>query len=89
MRVVRRGSKRLLVHHWYEGTGNLFDESLREVAGLAGSPFRRTSPHLVVRVDTPVGIGNGARRAANRRLVEIAEALEAPILALRGAPEAS
>ena len=89
VRVVRRGSKRLLVHHWYEGTGNLFGESLREAVGLAGSPFRRTSPHLVVRVDTPVGLGSGARRAADRRLVELAEALAAPILALRGEPEAS
>lgn len=89
VRVVRRGSKRLLVHHWYEGAGSLLGESLREVVGLAGSPFRRASPHLVVRVETAVGIGAKSRSAADRRLVELAEVLETPIGVLRAQPGAS
>ena len=83
VRVVRRGSRRLLVHHWYEGVGSLLGESLQEAVGLAGSPFRRASPHLVVRVETAVGIGTKARSVADRRLVEIAEVLESPIQRLR------
>ena len=83
VRVVRRGSKRLLVHHWYEGTGSPIGESLREIVGLAGSPFRREAPHLVVRLQTPVGIGAKSRTSANRRLVELAETLEKPLSTLR------
>ena len=67
----------------------LLGESLREVVGLAGSPFRRASPHLVVRVETAVGIGAKSRSAADRRLVELAEVLETPIGVLRAQPGAS
>ena len=89
VRVVRRGSKRLLVHHWYEGTGNLLGESFREALGLAGSPFRRDSPHLVLRVQTALGMGAAARRAAEQRLVNLVEDLESPIQALRAQPGTS
>ena len=83
VRVVRRGSKRLLIHHWYEGGGGILAESLREALGLAGSPFREDSPRLVVRVQTAVGLGGAARRAAEQRLVDLAEVMESPLRALR------
>jgi exosortase len=75
--VMRSGTRRVLVHHWYEGTGGRLDEIVRGLAALDASPWRRPRDVLVVRISTDiVGATSGALDAARRRLEEFEQALE-------------
>jgi EpsI family protein len=78
-RVVRKGTRRLLVQHWYEGLGGVLSESLRVVSGIDGSKFRRNRNTLVVRLATRMGRGTKARAAAESTLEEFAGLLSAPL----------
>jgi EpsI family protein len=75
-KVVRKGTRRLLVHHWYEGTLGLFGETMRALLGLDASPLRRDEVPVVVRLATPVGREPMSREAARARLVRFAGLLE-------------
>jgi EpsI family protein len=76
IRVVRRGTRRLLVHHWYEHTGGLAAESLRTLSAIDRSPWRRPVTPLVIRLSTPVGRGVESLRKAGDRLRVMTRLLE-------------
>lgn len=54
VRVMRSGSRRWLVYHWYEGAGSLPVESLRAWLGLDRSPLRAPQEIVAVRVEVPL-----------------------------------
>jgi EpsI family protein len=76
--VVRRAAERRLVHHWYLGTGGLFEETLRELLALDASPFARDARGVVVRLSAPIGPG-GSVEDARARLERMALALQEPL----------
>ena len=86
VRVVEKGKRRLLVHHWVQGSRGLATETLRAFFALDRSPFRRPDPILVVRLSTPLqDRRSAAREAADRRLERIERSLgDALVLARRG-----
>ncbi len=53
--VVRRGTRRLLVHHWRDGAMALVDDTLRTLLALDASPWRREGGMVVIRLATPLG----------------------------------
>jgi len=59
-RILRKGAKRLLVYHWYEGTRGRVDEVVRAMLALDSSPFRRDEEGVVVRMSTPIAGGTEA-----------------------------
>jgi hypothetical protein len=64
-RVMRSGSRRWLVHHWYEGNGSLAEEVLRAWLALDRSPWRRSREIVAVRVGIPLsGAVESSRPAA-------------------------
>jgi EpsI family protein len=75
-KVVRRGSQRRLVQHWYEGSSGLWREALRSLLALDGSPLRRKEMATVVRISTPLG---ARRDLAEQRLRRFAARLEEPV----------
>ena len=76
VRVARKGTRRLLIHHWYEGVGSVASESLRVLTGIEGSDFRRNRNTLVVRLATPLGRGESARERADQILEDFTASLE-------------
>lgn len=86
VRVLRKGVRRLLVHHWYEGVGGVAAESLRVLSGIDGSIFRRKRNTFVVRLTTEIKRGQAAREKADEMLKRFATLLEGPLARL-GAPE--
>jgi exosortase len=68
VKVVRKGTRRMLVHHWYAGARGLAYESLRALLGLDRSPLRREMIPVAVRLGTPVGREPTSRNAASARL---------------------
>lgn len=71
-RVLRKGTRRLLTYHWYEGTRGLTDEVTRALLALDSSPFRRERRSVVVRMSTELDDpGPEAREAAEKRLAEV------------------
>jgi exosortase len=76
--VVRKGSQRSLVHHWYLGTRGLLEETLRDAIGIDLSPFARPWRGGVVRLATPLE-GPEGRKLAEQRLAAMTERL-APYL---------
>jgi EpsI family protein len=78
-RVARKGTRRLLVHHWYEGLGGVVSESLRVMSGIDGSKFRRDRNTLVVRLATPIGRSQNSRREGEARLLEFSKLLQSPL----------
>lgn len=73
--VVRSGSRRMLVHHWYEGTRGLLDESLRGLLALDRSPWRRSANIVALRLATDVrGASRTALGAAAKRLERLERA---------------
>ena len=54
VRVMRSGSRRWLVYHWYEGMGGLPYEAFRSWAGLDRSRFRERQEILAIRVQVPL-----------------------------------
>jgi EpsI family protein len=75
VKVARKGTRRLLVHHWYEGTPGLLAEATRSLLGLDSSPLRRDAVPVVVRLATPVGREPASRDAARSRLARFAALL--------------
>ena len=69
---LRRGTRRVLVHHWREGTASLGVEALRTALALDVSPLRRESSPIVVRISTPLSRGSDARLAGRARLESFA-----------------
>jgi len=49
-RLMRSGSRRVVVHHWYEATQGSADESLRALLALGRTPWRGSSDVIVVRL---------------------------------------
>jgi EpsI family protein len=68
VRVVRRGTRRLLVYHWREGTRGLRAETLRTVAAIDASPWRRSEVPVVIRLTTPIAARSGSLEAAEAHL---------------------
>ncbi len=82
VRVVEKGKRRLLVHHWVRGASDLPIESLRSFLALDRSPLRREDPILVVRLTTPLlDRRSSARQAAARRLEEVERHLDSALAA--------
>jgi len=81
--VLRSGSRRQLVWHWREGVGGTGEEILRGVLSLDRSPFRRDERAVAVRLATPVGGGEAARRLAEQRLGNLAAQVETSLASLR------
>jgi exosortase len=82
--VMRSGTRRVLVHHWYEGSRGLGDEVLRGLTALDASPWHRESDVLVVRLTTEVvGVTAGALDRARARLGSFAADLEPELDQLR------
>jgi hypothetical protein len=73
--LVRKGTVRMLVHHWREGSGGLLAETWRSALALDASPFRREQVPVVVRIATPVPGGVAGREARDRELEEFATLL--------------
>ncbi len=83
--LVRRGTKRLLVHHWRRWSGGLLSETLRAALALDRSPLRRIEIPVVVRLSTPVSGGVAGRKAGEQRLKGFSELL-LPLLNGLGTP---
>lgn len=76
-RLLEKGKRRVLIHHWYMGDRGLFEETWRSLMALDRSPLRRPEPLYVVRLDTPLfGRGEADRAAAEARLERVRRALE-------------
>jgi EpsI family protein len=90
-RVVRKGTRRLLVYHWYEGTRGLVRETTRSLLGLDASPLRRDEVLVVVRIATPVGREPTSREAAQARLAGFADLLDPSLreLSTPGGPDST
>jgi EpsI family protein len=76
VKVVRKGTRRLLVHHWYEQTSGLGGEAARALLGLDSSPLRREAVPVVVRLATRVGREPASRDAARSRLARFTALLD-------------
>ena len=79
--VVRRGSERRLIHHWYLGTEGLWGETVREFLALEFSPFARHTRGAVVRISTPID-GGEAPADAEKPLQAMTALLEEPLVKL-------
>jgi len=75
-RLMRSGPRRVVVHHWYEATEGVAEESLRALLALDRSPWRNPSDVIVVRLVMGVS-GNtmGALDDARERLEAFERAL--------------
>ncbi len=75
-RVLRSGTRRILVYHWRAELGGLAGEALRSLAALDQSPLRRSRHALVVRVTTELGAPSARnRQAAEERLADFSAAM--------------
>ena len=77
--LVRKGTVRMLVHHWRQGSAGLLAETLRSALSLDASPFRRREIPLVVRLATPAPGGAAGRQARDRELEAFADPLSLPL----------
>lgn len=70
VRVMRAGSRRILVYHWYQGAAGWRREALRSLLALDRSPWRRPGEILAVRLGVPIHgpLGSG-RVAAEEKLL--------------------
>jgi len=69
-RLLRSGSRRYLVYHWYEGALGWPVEVLRSLLALDRSPWRRSQEIVAIQLAVPVlGPVSSGRPAAERRLV--------------------
>jgi len=83
-RVMRTGVRRVLVHHWYEGSAGMGDELFRALLALDASPWHRERDVLVVRLSTDiVGATAGALEAARTRLSSFQADLEPELERIR------
>ncbi len=69
-RVMRAGSRRILVYHWYQGTRGWRREALRTLLALDRSRWRQPGEILAVRLGVPIHgpLGSG-RIAAEEKLL--------------------
>ena len=82
--VLRSGSHRVLVHHWYEGSDGLASELVRGLVALDASPWHRERDVMAVRLSTEiVGATAGALDAARARLDQFEEDLEPELTRIR------
>jgi exosortase len=72
VQLVRKGTVRLLVHHWRQAGGGIARETLRSALALDMSPFQRSEVPVVVRLATPVSARPEGLEAGQRRLDEFA-----------------
>ena len=69
-RVMRSGSRRRLVHHWYLGAVDWRQESLRSLLALDRSPWRLPGEILAVRLGVPIhGPVEAGRATAEEKLL--------------------
>jgi hypothetical protein len=85
VQLVRKGTVRLLVHHWRQAGGGIARETLRSALALDMSPFQRSEVPVVVRLATPVSARPEGLEAGQRRLDEFARMI-APSLKDIGVP---
>jgi EpsI family protein len=78
-RVLRKGTRRLLTAHWYDGACGLGAEALRALLALEASPLGRPYTPIVVRISTPFSGDPRERGAAQARLADFAAALESGV----------
>jgi hypothetical protein len=84
-RVMRSGSRRWLVYHWYEGNGSFAEEVLRAWLALDRSPWRRSHEIVAVRVGIPLtGAVESSRPAAEMEFLSFYRVLR-PLLSGRTA----
>jgi EpsI family protein len=76
--VVRKGSERRLIHHWYLGTSGLLEELAHDSLALDESPLARKVRGVVVRISTPID-GGETREQAEARLDAMADRLREPL----------
>jgi len=77
LRTLRRGTRRLRVAHWYEGSPGIAGEGARALLALDQGPLRRDPVPLAVRLATPLpSAAPDAERPADRRLERFAGRLE-------------
>ena len=86
--LVRRGTRRMLIHHWREATGSLGAETLRTALALDVSPFRRMDHPVVVRVMTPIGSGAEALAEGRARLEAFSDQIDGALHDLSAPGEA-
>ena len=74
---MRSGTRRVLVHHWYEGTCGMADELIRGLLALDSSPWHRDADVAVFRLSTEVvGATEGALDGARTRLLQFEQGLD-------------
>ena len=84
-RLMRAGTRRVLLRHWYEGTDGLGSEVARGLFALDSSPWHRPSDVIVVRLATRVvGATAGAMEEARVRLDQIEGSLGEALGSIRG-----
>jgi len=82
--VMRSGTRRVLVRHWYEGTQGLTSETLRSLLAIDASPWHRDSNTMVIRLTTDVrGIGPVALQSAGKLMDRFERDLERDLELLR------
>jgi EpsI family protein len=75
-RVLRSGTRRILVYHWRTEMQGLAGEVFRSLVALDQSPLRRSRHAVVVRVTTELGAPSiRNRQAAEKRLEDFSEAI--------------
>jgi len=78
-RVLRKGTRRMLVAYTSVMDAGLAGETLRALLALEASPWRRHETPLAVRLATPFSGAESDRAEAERRLVEFAAQIAAPV----------
>jgi EpsI family protein len=73
--VARSESAQVLTYHWYEGADGLASEILRALLASDQSPFRRSQPARVIRVETALGSTPLARQEGETKLRAFAASL--------------
>lgn len=82
--ILRSGTHRVLVHHWYEGTEGLGDEIVRGLTALDATPWHRGRDVLAVRLATEIsGATRGAIDAARARMAAFEQDLAPELVRIR------
>lgn len=88
--VMRSGTRRVLVRHWYEGSAGLADETARALLAVDSSPWHRPSDPLALRIATDVaGVRPDALEQARERLDRFELAVSAALDDVRAAASRS
>jgi exosortase len=76
--VAQSRGRRVIIHQWYEDTPGVLAEAFRSTLALDSSPFRQEREGVVVRLSTPIGLGEDEEVAA-RRLEPFGELVRAAL----------